>query len=275
MAKKYVWLKLKEDFFKQKAIKKLRKTTSAGAVYTLIYLEMQLLSLKNEGKLYFEGVEENFIDEIALELDESPTDVQMTVMFLQKHGLLEFGELNDEYVLPEVIDSIGSETDAAIRKRKERERKAVALKLGVTMSQSSHNQVTICHTEIDREIDEEIEKDKEIDNKDLSTINFKDDFSKLKDIIAKATGLDLMRVESVIKPVAYREVDLNLLIDKISESQFLSGKLERKPSINNFTVKMMIDKIFADAYKDKPNKTKKAGKSKAERELELLSGEVV
>lgn len=274
MAKKYVWLKLKEDFFKQKAIKKLRKTTSAGAVYTLIYLEMQLLSLKNEGKLYFEGVEENFIDEIALELDESPTDVQMTVMFLQKHGLLEFGELNDEYVLPEVIDSIGSETDAAIRKRKERERKAVALKLGVTMSQSSHDQVTICHTEIDREIDEEIEKDKEIDNKDLSTINFKNDFLRLKDIIAKATGLDLMRVESVIKPVAYREVDLNLLIAKISESQFLSGKLERKPSINNFTVKMMIDKIFADAYKDKP-KTKKTGKSKAERELELLSEEVV
>lgn len=275
MAKKYVWLKLKEDFFKQKAIKKLRKTTSAGAVYTLIYLEMQLLSLKNEGKLYFEGVEENFIDEIALELDESPTDVQMTVMFLQKHGLLEFGELNDEYVLPEVIDSIGSETDAAIRKRKERERKAAALKLGVTMSQPSHNQVTICHTEIDREIDEEIEKDKEIDNKDLSTINFKDDFLRLKDIIAKATGLDLMLVESVVKSVAYREVDLNLLIAKISESRFLSGKLERKPSINNFTIKMMIDKIFADAYKDKPNKTKKTGKSKAERELELLSGEVV
>lgn len=120
MAKKYVWLKLQKDFFQQKEIKKLRKMTSGGAVYTLIYLKMQLLSLENEGKLYFEGIEDNFVEELALELDESPDDVQMTFLFLQKHQLIEIGEIEDEYVLPAVIGSIGSETAAASRMRKMR-----------------------------------------------------------------------------------------------------------------------------------------------------------
>lgn len=272
MAKKYFWLKLKDDFFQQRAIKKLRKL-AGGDTFTIIYLKLQLLSLKDEGRLYYEGVEDQFFKEMALAIDEDESNVQFTIIFLEKNNLLE-KIVEDEYFLPTVISNIGKEGSSAERMRRLREKNKEKLSLSDAVVTSSDSLVTFSDTEIDREIDEEIEKDKEIDNKDLSTINFKDDFLRLKDIIAKATGLDLMLVESVIKPVAYREVDLNLLIAKISESQFLSGKLERKPSINNFTIKMMIDKIFADAYKDKP-KTKKAGKSKAERELELLSGEVV
>ncbi len=271
MAKKYFWLKLKDDFFQQRAIKKLRKL-AGGDTFTIIYLKLQLLSLKDEGRLYYEGVEDQFFKEMALAIDEDESNVQFTIIFLEKNNLLE-KIVEDEYFLPTVVENLGSESASAKRVRDFRERqKTLHCNASVTPMLQP---VTNSNTEIDREIDEEIEKDKEIDNKDLSTINFKDDFLRLKDIIAKATGLDLMRVENVIKPVAYREVDLNLLIAKISESQFLKGELERKPSINNFTVKMMIDKIFADAYKDKPNKTKKTGKSKAERELELLSGEVV
>lgn len=268
MAKKYFWLKLKDDFFQQRAIKKLRKL-AGGDTFTIIYLKLQLLSLKDEGRLYYEGVEDQFFKEMALAIDEDESNVQFTILFLEKNNLLE-KIVEDEYFLPTVVSNIGKEGSSAERMRRLREKNKEKLSLSDAVVTSSDSLVTFSDTEIDREI----EKDKEIDNKDLSTINFKDDFLRLKDIIAKATGLDLMLVESVIKPVTYREVDLNLLIAKISESQFLSGKSERKPSINNFTVKMMIDKIFADAYKDKP-KTKKTGKSKAERELELLSGKVV
>ena len=122
MAKKYIWLKLQKDFFKRKEIKKLRKL-AGGAVYTIIYLEMQLLSLENDGKLYFEGVEDNFIDEMALTLDESVEDVQMTMLFLQKHGLIEIGQETDEYILPDVVENIGSETASAERVRKHRQKK--------------------------------------------------------------------------------------------------------------------------------------------------------
>ena len=61
MAKKFYWLKLSENFFRQPRIKKLRRI-AGGDTYTIIYLKMQLLSLENEGKLYFEGVEETFAE---------------------------------------------------------------------------------------------------------------------------------------------------------------------------------------------------------------------
>ena len=43
--KRYYWLKLMDDFFDSKRIKKLRKM-AGGDTYTIIYLKMQLLSLK-------------------------------------------------------------------------------------------------------------------------------------------------------------------------------------------------------------------------------------
>ena len=75
MAKKYVWLKLKDDFFQQRAIKKLRKI-AGGDTYTIIYLKLQLLSLKDEGKLFYEGVEDDFIEEMALAIDEDSDNVR-------------------------------------------------------------------------------------------------------------------------------------------------------------------------------------------------------
>ena len=87
--KKYYWLKLKEDFFRDKKIKKLR-SIAGGDTYTIIYLKMQLLSLKNEGKLFFENVEDNFIEEIALEIDEKIEDVKVCVLYLIKTGFFLF-----------------------------------------------------------------------------------------------------------------------------------------------------------------------------------------
>ena len=141
MAKKYVWLKLQKDFFQQKEIKKLRKL-AGGAVYTLIYLKMQLLSLENSGKLYFEGVEDNFIEELALELDETVEDVQMTVLFLEKHKLIEISEVQDEYILPAVVENIGSETASAGRMRKMREKEETKKLSFVT---TNNKDVTECN----------------------------------------------------------------------------------------------------------------------------------
>ena len=85
--KKYFWLKLKDDFFRQKEIKKLRKI-AGGDTYTIIYLKMQLLSLKLGGKLIYEGVEDTFADELALELDEDEDNVQLTLYYLSKYSLI-------------------------------------------------------------------------------------------------------------------------------------------------------------------------------------------
>lgn len=117
MAKKYYWLKLKNDFFSQPRIKKLRRQEK-GDTYVIIYLKLQLLSLKDEGRLFFEGIEDSFAEEIALTLDEDLNDVIFTLDFLMNQGILK--EDKEEYILPDTVASIGSETDSARRMRKKR-----------------------------------------------------------------------------------------------------------------------------------------------------------
>jgi predicted phage replisome organizer len=151
--KKYYWLKLKEDFFRDKEIKKLRRI-AGGDTYTIIYLKLQLLSLKREGKLIFENLEDSFAEEMALELDESTENVKMTLLYLQKCGLIEEVAEN-EYMLPQTVKCIGNETQVAERVRKHRENKKM-LQCN-TLPLLSNTCVTNSNTEIEKE--KEIEKD--------------------------------------------------------------------------------------------------------------------
>lgn len=157
--KKYYWLKLKDDFFRDKRIKKLRRI-AGGDTYTVIYLKMQLLSIKNNGYLIYEGIEDNFAEELALELDEDTENVKVTLAFLHGNGMLEETE-QDKFLMTETIKCIGSESASAERVRKYRAKKQKALQCNTP--------VTIGNTEIeiekekDLEIDTEIEKEIDIE----------------------------------------------------------------------------------------------------------------
>ena len=155
--KKYYWLKLKKDFFKKKAIKKLRKI-AGGDTYAIIYLEIQLLSIENNGSIFFEGYEETFEEELALELDEDAENVKMTLLYLQKNNLLEI-KSEDEYFIPEAAESIGVETAVAERMRKCRAKKRLS-QCDVSASQSDSD-VTKCYTEIDIEKEKREDTEKE------------------------------------------------------------------------------------------------------------------
>lgn len=125
MEKRYYWLKLKEDFFTDKPIKKLRKI-AGGDTYTIIYLKMLLKAIKQENRLYFEGVEETFAEELALELDEDIDNVKVTLSYLQNKGLLKIMS-EEEFLLTQCDEMVGTETDAARRKRLSRNRQREAL----------------------------------------------------------------------------------------------------------------------------------------------------
>ena len=144
--KRYYWLKLKEDFFSSKRIKKLRNM-AGGDTYTIIYLKMQLLALKTEGILTWTGLEDSFADELALDLNEKPDDVAVTMMYLLNTGLAETQD-DTNIFLPWVVESTGSETSAAERMRKMRGRNNVT-----PMLQERY-------TEIDTEIEPEIKTEK-------------------------------------------------------------------------------------------------------------------
>ena len=142
--KKYYWLKLRDDFFTQPRIKKLRKI-AGGDTYTIIYLKLQLLSLNNGGELFFENIEDNIIEELALQIDEEIDNVKVTFNFLIQQGLIEV--VDDKVEMIETKGLIGGETDSARRVREHRARKS--------QSETLHcnNVVTLCNTEIDIELD--------------------------------------------------------------------------------------------------------------------------
>ncbi len=115
--KRYYWLKLKEDYFSSPKIKKLRKI-AGGDTFTIIYLKMQLLSVKNKGYIEYEGIEETFEEELALKLDEDLDNVIVTLNYLKTMSLFEEGEEQNTFVLIEAQNSIGSEGQSAERKRR-------------------------------------------------------------------------------------------------------------------------------------------------------------
>ncbi|MBU7568545.1 phage replisome organizer N-terminal domain-containing protein [Weissella hellenica] len=159
--KRYFWLKLPEEFFNRKEIKALRRI-AGGDTYTVIYLKMLLKSLQSDGKLYFEGVANNFIEEIALDIDEDIENVQVTVNYLHNKGLL-VDSGSDEVELVSMKSMVGSESSSTERKRRQRERERQTLIERDIVTPKSRQG----HVEIEKEldIDKEIETEGEIEKK--------------------------------------------------------------------------------------------------------------
>lgn len=141
------------------------RRVAGGDTYTIIYLKMLLRSIIDGGKLYFDGYEDTFVSELALDIDEDEQNVQITVNYLLKNGLLIECE-NDEYYLPEANNNTGSETAAASRMRKLRDKSKGSERNNVTplcnnvtpMLQECSQSLQTCYGEIEKEI--------EIDNRD-------------------------------------------------------------------------------------------------------------
>ena len=133
---RYFWLKLNQDFFDSKRIKKLRRM-AGGDTYTIIYLKMQLLALNNDGIITWTGLEENIADELALDLDEAADDIKVTLTYMLHCGLCETSD-NVNFFLPYVVQNTGSEGSSAKRMREKRAREK-ALSEG-----DRHNVRTMC-----------------------------------------------------------------------------------------------------------------------------------
>lgn len=206
--KRYVWLKLKEDFFTSKRIKKLRKM-AGGDTYTIIYLKMQLLSLKTDGVLRYTGLEDNFAKELALDLDERAEDVGVVLMYLAKCGLIETSD-NVNFLLPYVVENTGTETDAARRMREMRSRNNVTPLL--------HD----CDTEKERE--KEVEKEIERETEDKSS---KEDLYAEKPKSKRFTQPTREEVQQYITEQGYH-VDADRFVDYYTSNGWMVGKNHMK-----------------------------------------------
>ncbi|MEG9197483.1 phage replisome organizer protein [Lactococcus lactis] len=162
----YFWIKLDENFFKNLAIKNLRRTVSGGDSLVLIYQQMLLSSLPNNGVIYYEGTLQDVAQEIALNLDEKLDDIKLTIDYFQKAGLLQIGDDGSAEML-QVPMLIGQETNWNKYKREKKLEKF----------QPTSNQVPT-EIDIEKEIDKDIEKEIDKDTNSLLSIYF-ETFTKL------------------------------------------------------------------------------------------------
>ena len=116
-----------------------------GEEITIIYLKIMLVSLADEGKIYFEGLADDLAEELALLIDEDPEAIRMALLFLSQKNLLTTSD-NFQYKLEQVPEMIGSETASTRRARKHREsRKALQCNTDATKRNGD--------IDIDKEID--------------------------------------------------------------------------------------------------------------------------
>ena len=116
-----------------------------GEEITIIYLKIMLVSLADEGKIYFEGLADDLAEELSLLIDEDAEAVRMALIFLEQKKLLTTSD-NYQYNLEQVPEMIGSETASTRRSRKHREfQKALQCNTNATKCNGDK--------EIDKEID--------------------------------------------------------------------------------------------------------------------------
>ena len=262
MAKKYYWLRLKEDFFKSLAMKKLRRV-AGGEVYTIIYLKMQLLSLRDEGYLYFEGVEDSFPEELALALDENAENVKITLSYLQNVGLLQ--QISEtEFLLNEVPILIGKETDKAeIMRRKRANDNQHLIESGNNVTTMLPN-VTECYTE--KEIEKEKEKEIEIEKEKREKVNYQEIVDMYNDTCVSFPTLrtlsDARKKAINARLKTYSLDDFRLTFEKAEASSFLKGKNERNWSATfDWMIKdSNMAKILDGNYDNRNNQIQKGNK---------------
>ena len=162
----YFWLKIYKKFFDNIFIKRL-KTVPGGYTMTVIYIRLMLESLESDCILYYEGYFDNLKEELALKLDVSEDDIDMTMAYFTKCGLIQVDE-DKNAELPQAKALVQQETNQAAymreyrKQQREQKENLTMLSKGLTLS-------TTCKTEIEKEIEKEIELEEEIDKKNSAT----------------------------------------------------------------------------------------------------------
>lgn len=233
MSKRYYWLKLKEDFFEQRVIKKLRKI-AGGDTYTIIYLKLQLLAMKNDGKLVFENVEDDFASEMALELDEDVENVKVTLMYLEKNNLIETIS-NEEYFLPEVLAVTGSETASAIRVREHREKKKAL--------QCNNNVITKKQDviEVKQECSVEKEKEKDITTNINNLENIIEDQEQKEKVVVNSNGALQQEIKMLLGLRKIKPYDIIKLNKPIERIKFVIDFCNRHNKVDGYLYKALKD----------------------------------
>ena len=152
----YFWLKLDNNFFKNLAVRALRKR-AGGDTYLIIYQRLLLEALESNGTIEYQGLLEDLPSELAITLDEKEEDVRTTIEYFKQVGLIQIGDDGSAFFeqVPMLIDQ---ETNWNRYKRNAQKNK----KLEKFQPPSNHLPTEIekeKETDIEKEIDLQTDKD--------------------------------------------------------------------------------------------------------------------
>ena len=207
--KKYYWLKLKRDFFKRHDVRIIEEMPN-GKDYILFYLKLLLESIDHEGALRFsETIPYN--EQMLSVITNTNVDIVKSAMqiFIE----LNMVEILDDKTIfmAEVLKLTGSETAAAGRMRKRREKQKAL---------PERNNVQKCYIELEKEK----EKEKELDT-DVDVVTPEDDYS---DPVNK---LEPFRYDNVFLSDKQVEALLNIMDVKVFDAYV--DKMHNYPNIKN------------------------------------------
>ena len=143
----YFWLKVDKKFFDNLFIKRL-KNMPGGYTMTVIYIRLMLESLEDDCILYYEGYFDSLVQELALKLDVSEDDINMTVAYFTKCGLIQIDD-DGHATLSQAKAMVESETNWAKYKRDQRKNSQDIPKLENVQNKGTFS--NSCPTEIEKE----------------------------------------------------------------------------------------------------------------------------
>ena len=253
----YFWLKIDKKFFDNIFIKRL-KTVPGGYTVTVIYIRLMLESLESDCILYYEGYFDNLKEELALKLDVSEDDIDMTMAYFTKCGLIQIDE-DKNAELPQAKALVQQETNQAAYMRsyrKEQQEKEKNLTL-----------LTTCKTEIEKELEleKELEVEVEVDKEQSATPSIlNQDFVNLYKSFEAETGKALSPLQ--IQELQYMLEDFSpeliheALKEAVSQGKanfaYIKAILNRWKQDNLLTVELVRNSFAArEAKKQSPKQS--------------------
>lgn len=267
--KVYFWLKVDKKFFDNLFIKRL-KHMPGGYTMTVIYIRLMLESLEDDCILYYEGYFDNLVQELALKLDVSEDDINMTVAYFTKCGLIQIDD-DGHATLSQAKAMVESETNWAKYKREQRKNSQNLPKL-----ENVQNKKTIsnsCPTEI--ELDKELDKEYILSGKPDFTFPDWLTPEMIEEITKGKPEKYLVRIplaylnHSVGKNYKYLEKNLKHIIARFNEGytledfkQVIDVKTEEWKDDPEFFKYLRPETLFGSKFDSYLNQKPKISKSK-------------
>ncbi|WP_203263521.1 DnaD domain protein [Streptococcus uberis] len=173
----YFWLKVDKKFFDNIFIKRL-KSIQGGYAMTVIYIRLMLESLSSDCILYYEGYFENLAEELALKLDVSEDDINQTLAYFTKCGLIQIDSDNNAY-MAQAEAMVEHETNWASYKRNSRKvgKSPINFENVQQVSNSCPTEIEIKRDiNINTDIKSEEELDKEFNSTEANSLKIVSDY---------------------------------------------------------------------------------------------------